>query len=172
MWHLSINVNTPEKPPSLILTQHDLSHESFASRVKTEVLTSVVFITGDHHDNPPNAMTMGLPQSPAQSSDDPTDQSPVHRHKAIQPEELWRAEVLDLLTQLVLVQKEAAQHQAQVVQLLGMLGTQNSQQIQDLQNMGRHQSLLVENHQALLLQTSRIANHLHDITKKPAAASQ
>lgn len=49
---------------------------------------------------------------------------------------------------------------------------QNSQQIQDLQNMGRHQSLLVENHQALLLQTSRIANHLHDITKKPAAASQ
>ncbi len=47
---------------------------------------------------------------------------------------------------------------------------QGSQQIQDLQNVARHQSLLVENHQALLLQTSRIATELQEITKKPPAA--
>lgn len=39
--------------------------------------------------------------------------------------------------------------------------------IQVLQNMARHQSLLVENNQALLLQTSRIASLLQGITKKP-----
>lgn len=46
---------------------------------------------------------------------------------------------------------------------------QSSQQIQDLQNVARHQSLLVENHQALLLQTSRMATHLQDMNKKPPA---
>lgn len=49
---------------------------------------------------------------------------------------------------------------------------QGSQQIQDLQNMARHQSLLVENHQALLLQTSRISSHLQEIAKKPPVPSQ
>lgn len=47
--------------------------------------------------------------------------------------------------------------------------SQGLQQIQDLQNLARHQSLLVENHQALLLQTSRIATHLQETTKKPAS---
>ncbi|GLD65573.1 extensin-like protein [Lates japonicus] len=118
-------------------------------------------------------MTMGAAQSPAQSDDDPTDPSFMPKLSELvqdqQPEELWRQKVLDQLTQLVLIQKEVAKHQAQMVQLLSTLGTQGSQQIQDLQNMARHQSLLVENHQALLLQTSRIATQLQDMTKKPAA---
>ncbi len=54
--------------------------------------------------------------------------------------------------------------------LVVVLCAQGSQQIQDLQNVARHQSLLVENHQALLLQTSRIATQLQEITKKPSAA--
>lgn len=114
-------------------------------------------------------MTMGAAQSPVDADDAP----PPRLSELVQdqqPGALWRKEVLDLLTQLVLVQKEAARGQVQVVQLLGTLGTQGSQQIQDLQNLARHQSLLVENHQALLLQTSRIATHLQEITKKPAAS--
>lgn len=53
-----------------------------------------------------------------------------------------------------------------------LMFSQGTQLILDLQNTARHQSLLVENHQALLLQTSRIAGHLQDITKNPEAASQ
>lgn len=49
---------------------------------------------------------------------------------------------------------------------------QGAQLIQVLQNMARHQSLLVENNQALLLQTSRIASLLQDITKKAPEARQ
>lgn len=49
---------------------------------------------------------------------------------------------------------------------------QGSQLIQALQNLARHQSLLVENNQALLLQTSRIASLLQDITKKPPEVGQ
>lgn len=49
---------------------------------------------------------------------------------------------------------------------------QGSQMIQVLQNMARHQSLLVENNQALLLQTSRIASLLQGITKKPPDVAQ
>ena len=41
-----------------------------------------------------------------------------------QQEAPWRQEVLDLLKELVLVQKEVAKSQGQVVQQLGMLGTQ------------------------------------------------
>ncbi|CAK6981353.1 unnamed protein product [Scomber scombrus] len=78
----------------------------------------------------------------------------------VQQEDPWRKQVLDLLTQMVQVQKETAVGQAEIIRLLGTLESQGSQQILDLQNVARHQSLLVENHQALLLQTSRISSHL------------
>lgn len=92
-------------------------------------MTSGVFTAGDHHDNPPAAMTMGAAQSPAQSDIDRTDPNvdatPPRLSELVQDQEaLWRKEVLDLLTQLVLVQKEIAKGQVQVVQQLGMLGTQ------------------------------------------------
>ncbi|KAG7224732.1 hypothetical protein INR49_004623 [Caranx melampygus] len=129
---------------------------------------------GDCHDNPPADMMIGAAQSPAQTNDEPTDVS--HDPKLLElvqdPHSDGLKKVLDLLTELVLTQKDIAKHQAQVVQQLGVLETLGSQQIQDLQNMARHQSLLVENHQALLLQTSRIATYLQDIIKKPAAATQ
>ncbi|KAK2882352.1 hypothetical protein Q8A73_022862 [Channa argus] len=119
-------------------------------------------------------MTMGAAQSPYQSDTDTISSTPrlLDLVQGQKQDVLWRTKVLDLLTQLLQVQKEVAKNQAQVVQVLGMLETQGSQQIQDLQNMARHQSLLVENHQALLLQTSRIATNLQDITKKPANTSQ
>ncbi|KAI3374081.1 hypothetical protein L3Q82_022647, partial [Scortum barcoo] len=78
-----------------------------------------------NHDNPPAAMTMGTVQELVQDQ---------------QREALWRTEVLDLLKQLVQVQNEIAKGQVQVVQLLSVLGTQGSQQIQDLQNVARHQN--------------------------------
>lgn len=119
---------------------------------------------------------MGAAQTPGRSEDDPSSPNSTPRLSELvldqQQEELWKKKVLDLLTQLVLVQKEVAGNQAQVVQLLSTLRTQGSQQIHNLQNVARHQSLLVENHQALLLQTSRIATHLQDLTKKPATVSQ
>ncbi|CAF97269.1 unnamed protein product [Tetraodon nigroviridis] len=60
----------------------------------------------------------------------------------------------------------------QLVQKLSVFENQGAQLIQVLQNMARHQSLLVENNQALLLQTSRIASLLQDITKKAPEARQ
>ncbi|TNN56833.1 hypothetical protein EYF80_032929 [Liparis tanakae] len=117
---------------------------------------------GDLPDPPPAALVMGVAQSPIQWDDVPKRELVQDQ----QPDQLWRKEVLDLLTQLVLVQKEVASGQVQVVQLLGMLGTQGSQQIQDLQTVALHQGLLVESHQALLLQASRIATSL--VSKDPA----
>lgn len=78
----------------------------------------------------------------------------------------WRAEVLSGLTQLVQEHKEVASGQSEVVKLLRDVREHGSQQLTHMQNLARHQSLLVENHQALLLQVSRIANDLQDLTKK------
>lgn len=73
-------------------------------------------------------MTMGVAHSdsagPFTHSSDP---GPTELVQDQQQQALWRKEVLDLLKQLVVVQKEVAQGQVQVVQLLGMLGTQVSQ---------------------------------------------
>lgn len=76
-------------------------------------------------------MTMGAAQSSVQSDIDPAGpnvDAPYPRQSELvqdqQQEAPWKKEVLDLLKQLVLVQKEVASGQAQVVQLLGMLGTQ------------------------------------------------
>ncbi|KAF7642879.1 hypothetical protein LDENG_00249300 [Lucifuga dentata] len=134
---------------------------------------------------PPDAMTTGHPHSSVQSGSssagpneaDLTVEAPPpcicsvpEMSVLVQDQQegaLWRREVLDLLSQLVQVQREAAGGQVEVVKLLGMLGNQGSQKIMDLHNLARHQSLLVENHQALLLQVSRIAVYLQDLTKKP-----
>ncbi|KAJ0003889.1 hypothetical protein NQD34_010103 [Periophthalmus magnuspinnatus] len=57
----------------------------------------------------------------------------------------WRRDVLESIQRLVQVQ-------TQVLKLLSTLGNEVS--------------LLVENHQALLLQTSRIATNLQEVTRK------
>lgn len=117
----------------------------------------------------PAAMTMGNTRSPGQSGSAPPLSDLVLNQ---QPEDAWRMAVQQLLTQLIGIQADILKHQMQMVQQLGMLGTQGAQQIKFLQSLAGHQSLLVENHQALLLQTSRIATQLQDISRKPAAACQ
>lgn len=91
--------------------------------MRSEGLTSVIFTAGDHHDNSPAGMTMGAAQSPneANPSFTPRLLDLVQDQKQ---ETLWREKILDLLTQLVVVQKDVSKNQAQVVQLLGLLQTQ------------------------------------------------
>lgn len=79
-------------------------------------------------------MTMGAAQSPTHSDVNPagpnTDSSQPRLSELVQDQQqeaLWRKEVLDLLKQVVLVQKEVATGQVQVVQLLGTLVTQVGQ---------------------------------------------
>lgn len=97
---------------------------------KTEVLTSGVFTPGDLHDIPPAGIMMGAAQSPGQSDTDPAGPGSTSRLLELiqtqQHEDTWRKEVLNLLTQLVQIQTEAAKQQAQVVDQLGTLGTQAS----------------------------------------------
>lgn len=101
-----------------------------ACRVKTEVLTSVVFTAGDLDDRPPAAMTLGAAQSPHSdvNPDGPNTGGPQLSQlvQDQQQDALWRQEVLDLLKQLVQAQKDVAEGQAKVVQLLGTLETQVS----------------------------------------------
>ncbi|MEQ2253575.1 hypothetical protein ILYODFUR_033577 [Ilyodon furcidens] len=121
-------------------------------------------------------MTMGAAQSPDQPGLDPAAPSSIPKISELvknqEQGDMWRTKVLNLLTRMVQVQEEVANHQTQVVQQLSLLVTQGSQQIRDLQSLTRHQNLLVENNQALLLQMSRIATQLQEINKKPAAVGQ
>ncbi|KAI4882275.1 hypothetical protein NFI96_027231 [Prochilodus magdalenae] len=66
----------------------------------------------------------------------------------------WYAEMVKVLTQLVQENKELASGQAEVLKVLRVMRDQQEQQLSHLMNMARHQSLLVENHQALLFQHS------------------
>lgn len=78
----------------------------------------------------------------------------------------WRSELLSGVGQLVQEHKEVASGQAELVKLLRDIRDHGGQQLTHMQNLARHQSLLVENHQALLLQVSRIANQLQELSKK------
>ena len=73
-------------------------------------------------------MTMGSAQKSDQSEVNTAGpSSALMQSKLIlnqQQEEVWRSKVLNLLTQLVQIQEELANHQAQVVKQLGILGTQ------------------------------------------------
>ncbi|KAJ8383631.1 hypothetical protein AAFF_G00216020 [Aldrovandia affinis] len=72
-------------------------------------------------------------------------------------------ELSQVLSQLVQQQKE-------MVEVLQAMRNQGVQQLTDLRILSRHQSLLVENNQALLLQVSRIANLLQDLSRKLQSA--
>lgn len=78
----------------------------------------------------------------------------------------WYGEMVKILNQLVQENKEVASVQAEMLKVLRATSDQGEQQLNHLQSMARHQSLLVENHQALLLQVSRIATTLQDSAKK------
>lgn len=78
----------------------------------------------------------------------------------------WFGEMVKNLNQLVQENKEVASVQAEVLKVLRAVGDQGEQQLNHLQSMARLQSLLVENHQALLVQVSRIAATLQDAVKR------
>ncbi|MEQ2216018.1 hypothetical protein XENOCAPTIV_009518 [Xenoophorus captivus] len=96
---------------------------------------------------------MGAAQSPDQPGLDPAAPSSIPKISELvkkqEQGDMWRTKVLNLLTRMVQVQEEVANHQTQVVQQLSLLVTQ-----------------------ALLLQMSRIATQLQEINKKPAAVGQ
>lgn len=79
---------------------------------------------------------MGAAQSPDQYRLNPAGPSSTAPNSApdqseriysAPPEDVWRMKVLNMLTRLVQIQEEAATHQVQVVQQLGLLGSQVSQ---------------------------------------------
>ncbi|KAL1252434.1 hypothetical protein QQF64_017127 [Cirrhinus molitorella] len=78
----------------------------------------------------------------------------------------WYSEMVKILNQLVQENKEVASVQAEILKVLRATSDQGEQQLHHLQSMARLQSLLVENHQALLLQVSRIATNLQDSAKR------
>ncbi|KAJ8266014.1 hypothetical protein GJAV_G00124930 [Gymnothorax javanicus] len=61
---------------------------------------------------------------------------------------------------------QAASSQDDMLKLLQAMKDQGAQQLTNLQTLVSHQRLLVENNQALLLQISRIAGLLQDLSKK------
>ncbi|KPP64562.1 hypothetical protein Z043_117078 [Scleropages formosus] len=81
-------------------------------------------------------------------------------------------ELKEGLSQLVQEQREVASGQAEVIRILRVMKDQGAQQLLNLQNLARHQSLLLENHQALLLQVSRIGTQLQELTKKAPSEKQ
>ncbi|KAG8008353.1 Macrophage colony-stimulating factor 1 receptor 2, partial [Nibea albiflora] len=87
-------------------------------KVNAEVLTSVIFTAGDSHDNPPVDVTMVNPTDPTSVDD------PHHVILEQQDETLWKKEVLELLRQLILVQKDIAKGQVQMVQQLAIMESQ------------------------------------------------
>lgn len=87
--------------------------------MNAEVLTSVIFTTGDSHDNPPADMTTVIPTEPNMDVANPMKLE-------MEDETLWKKEVLELLRELILVQREIAKGQVQMVQQLAVLETQVS----------------------------------------------
>lgn len=80
--------------------------------------------------------------------------------------------LVDKLSELIVGQRESTSGQAEVIKILRAMKDQGGQQLMNLQNLARHQSLLLENHQALLQQVSRVATQLQDMNKRPAAERQ
>ncbi|MED6246879.1 hypothetical protein ATANTOWER_025431 [Ataeniobius toweri] len=76
-------------------------------------------------------MTMGAAQSPDQPGLDPAAPSSIPKISELvkkqEQGDMWRTKVLNLLTRMVQVQEEVANHQTQVVQQLSLLVTQVSQ---------------------------------------------
>ncbi|KAL6469638.1 hypothetical protein MHYP_G00207570 [Metynnis hypsauchen] len=111
----------------------------------------------------------GLSQPPPASQCCGTDELKQSLAQLVQEQQEtrgWYAEMVKVLTQLVQENKEVASGQAEILKVLRVMRDQQEQQLSHLMNMARHQSLLVENHQALLFQVSRISSQVQEITKK------
>ncbi|KAG1930838.1 hypothetical protein F2P79_022020 [Pimephales promelas] len=109
------------------------------------------------------------PASPASPAYCGLDELKLSLAQLIQEEQESRGlfgEMVKALNQLVQENKEAASVQVEVLKVLRAMNDRGEPEINHLQSMARLQSLLVENHQALLLQTSRIATMMQDQLKK------
>ncbi|KAK7130571.1 hypothetical protein R3I94_015895 [Phoxinus phoxinus] len=109
------------------------------------------------------------PPSPASPACCGLDELKLSLAQLIQEEQEsrgWFGEMVKALKQLVLDNKEMSSVQAEVLQVLRAAGDRGEQEITHLQSMARLQSLLVENHQALLLQTSRIATMMQEALQR------
>ncbi|XP_077080971.1 uncharacterized protein LOC143733230 [Siphateles boraxobius] len=109
------------------------------------------------------------PASPASPACCGLDELKLSLAQLIQEEQEsrgWFGEMVKALNQLVQENKEAASVQAEVLKVLRVVSDRGEQEINHLQSMARLQSLLVENHQALLLQTSRIATMMQEELKR------
>ncbi|KAL0993867.1 hypothetical protein UPYG_G00114930 [Umbra pygmaea] len=142
----------------------------------------------DAPEGEPVGMTMGvsksiiLPASPDSIHplrEDGLKQLVSQLTKDQQEAATWRGDVVKWLSQLVQEQREVSSGQGEVIKLLKAMNDQRAQQLIDLRNLSRQQSLQVENNQALLLQVSRISTYLQDLLEqakiskaRPASAGQ
>lgn len=77
----------------------------------------------------------------------------------------WLAETVKLLMQIVREDKEESSVQAEILKLLRAMRETQDTQLTHVGNMARQHNLLVENHQALLFQVSRIGSILQEHCK-------
>ncbi|KAK3523652.1 hypothetical protein QTP70_006306 [Hemibagrus guttatus] len=78
----------------------------------------------------------------------------------------WLAETAKLLMQIVQEDKEESNVQAEILKLLRAMKETQEMQLTHVGNMARQHSLLVENHQALLFQVSRIGSMVQERSKQ------
>lgn len=121
----------------------------------------------------PSDMTQDPPSSASQAAPAPqccgTDELTQKLTQLVQEQQEnrgWYAEIVKVLTQLVQENKEVATGQAEILKVLKVMRDQQEQHLNHLVNMARLQSLLVENHQALLFQVSRIGSQIQELNKK------
>lgn len=167
-----------------IRTQHEFVSIIIIKRVLGEILKPAMFVlpsanedeispydkTVSHLETSPRSDTnKGLSQAsalPACCGLDEIKHSLAQLIQEQQESRGWYGEMVKVLNQLVQENKEEANRHAEVLNVLRVAKDQGEQQLHHLQSMARLQSLLVENHQALLLQVSRIATMLHDAAKR------
>lgn len=78
----------------------------------------------------------------------------------------WLAETAKLLMQIVQEDKEESNVQAEILKLLRAMKEMQEMQLTHVGNMARQHSLLVENHQALLFQVSRIGSMVQECSRQ------
>ncbi|KAG9266160.1 hypothetical protein AMEX_G20668 [Astyanax mexicanus] len=115
--------------------------------------------------DPPSSAAQGAPVPQCCGMDELT-QKLAQLVQEQQENRGWYAEIVKVLNQLVQENKEVATGQTEILKVLRVMRDQQEQHLNHLVNMARLQSLLVENHQALLLQVSRIGSQIQDLNKK------
>ncbi|GAA6068843.1 uncharacterized protein LOC118384944, partial [Tachysurus ichikawai] len=128
--------------------------------VVPEAVSSVV----DEVENPSLSVTQ--PSAPASA---PTCCGANELKQLVQEQQEtrgWLAETVKLLMQIVQEDKEESSVQAEILKLLRAMKETQELQLTHVGNMARQHSLLVENHQALLFQVSRIGSMVQERSRQ------